>query len=1717
MYFMLRNQPDVIKRRPHYRLQKTTLGVASVLLSTTLYFGLTAHADTATQPVNNSGDPAELQTSGQAQPYSANAKSAALPAAGPAANETGSGAANAAGVTNLNTPSEASDKAGGAVNSDNAGHAASAVNSNDASHSASNEANKADNTDAAKNALFPGMVLAEVSPAAEPAAKPASDPAELTKKITRTINISNPDGTNSSSTQTITYTRTNANSPWTTDNDTFDTFNIPRISGYTPYDADGGNAVQNGRVVAVRTTANMQDLVVNVKYRQEQGSVSLNIEDESGTIIANKVVTGPDGSTQPVALAVPDGYVLDNGQSVPTQVIVNGNLTQTIRVHALVVTVNPDDPQTAGKRIPGTQNLTFPSGVSEHDLNRTFTRKIRITKADGTTQVVTQPAVSFHRVAKVNAATGQVTYDAWDHATATVPAYDLNTLEGQVAIVNGSLGALTVTPDTVSMIVDARFEVSDASVTVQFVDANDPDAGEIDETNVNGVIGQAVAVNLTVPDGWELAPGQSLPTTVKLTSADQDPIVIKLVARKVTVTPEDPKTPDDNIPGTNDAYPYPDGVAKDDLNKTVTRDIYVKLPGQAAVKETTQSVTVKRSATVNVITGEVAYSSWSNANFDAYTAPNEKNYTSDQSQAPVSAVAFDHDGNPVNQSFTFNYVDATQNVTDTKNVTRDIYTQIEGQAQQKVNTQTLILHRTGVKDLATGKVAWQAWQSDDFAAVTAPAIAGYTVINPKAGAAETADGTQDSYTVVFQYVANDQSTNVVYKDGNKVVATVPLSGKTGESVAVHLNIPTNYTQKSVESNANYDTATGKYTFSANNNGDLIVQLNHATEPVNDSKTLTRTIKVTNPVTGQTQTTTQKVTLTRTGTTDKVTGKTTWGDWTTGSWNKFDVPAVPGYTASNSSVPAQTVTSETVPSTVEITYTANGQTANIVYVDQTTGQPVKTQPISGKTGETIKVDYQVPANYHIVSGNVDSYTFQAGNNPAITVQLGHDTQAVNDAETFTRTIKVTAPDGSVSTQNQVAHLTRTGSKDLVTGEITWNDWSTDTWARYEVPTVAGYTPTMQEVPTVTVTGNAANSTIEISYTANDQSVNVVYKDGNQVVKVQPVTGKTGQTVTINYQVPENYHMTNKPAATYTFAAGTNPDVVVELGHNLTAVHDTKTIVRTINVTNPDGQVKTTKQTANLSRDGQKDEVTGLIAWQPWSSSAWDQFDVPALAGYTPSLTKVEATRVTSETKPVTVDITYTANEQTVKVVYQTPDGTTVKTETVTGKTGQSVKVPNNVPAGYEVQGKVPSDVTIQPKGTPAVIITVVPKMSTVTDSKTVTRTITVTSPDGSVKTTKQVAHLTRTGNKNEVTGAITWGAWSTDNWNQFDVPAINGYTPSLTKVAGVKVTSETKPVTVDVTYTANEQTAKLVYKTPDGTTVKTETVTGKTGQTVPVPSSVPENYHTTGRVPSEVTFLPNGTPDVVIAVEPNMTEVTDTKAVTRTIVITNPDGSVKTTKQVANLTRTGNKNEATGAITWGAWSTDNWSQFKVPVIEGYTPSQSVVNAQAVDGSTEDTTINISYTANDQEVNVIYKTPDGDVTKIVKIPGKTGETVKIPNDVPAGYHVIGKVPGELTITGNNPEVVIMVEKDKVPTNNNEQPQTPQDQNVVSRMDHEIGGTPAYGENPTFDNGKASQPSQAPASKSGQLPQTGNTEKGALALGLSGMMAGLAGLFGMKKKEN
>lgn len=94
--------------------------------------------------------------------------------------------------------------------------------------------------------------------------------------------------------------------------------------------------------------------------------------------------------------------------------------------------------------------------------------------------------------------------------------------------------------------------------------------------------------------------------------------------------------------------------------------------------------------------------------------------------------------------------------------------------------------------------------------------------------------------------------------------------------------------------------------------------------------------------------------------------------------------------------------------------------------------------------------------------------------------------------------------------------------------------------------------------------------------------------------------------------------------------------------------------------------------------------------------------------------------------------------------------------------------------------------------------------------------------GAVTSVRQIATLTRTADVDEVTGAVTYSAWSTGEWPSYVVPSVPGYTPSRAAVASAMVDAATLDQTVMITY-AREQAAKgdqlaqppVVKSTPAG--------------------------------------------------------------------------------------------------------------------------------------------------------------------------------------------------------------------------------------------------------------------------------------------------------------
>ena len=108
------------------------------------------------------------------------------------------------------------------------------------------------------------------------------------------------------------------------------------------------------------------------------------------------------------------------------------------------------------------------------------------------------------------------------------------------------------------------------------------------------------------------------------------------------VTPDNPKTPADVLPD-NPGKNYPSGVAKDDLNKTVTRTINITTP-DGKTQTITQKAEFTRSATVDEVTDEVTYGPWSkNVVLESVDVPNIPGYVPSASVPEITVTPNDQD------------------------------------------------------------------------------------------------------------------------------------------------------------------------------------------------------------------------------------------------------------------------------------------------------------------------------------------------------------------------------------------------------------------------------------------------------------------------------------------------------------------------------------------------------------------------------------------------------------------------------------------------------------------------------------------------------------------------------------------------------------------------------------------------------------------------------------------------------------------------------------------------------------------------------------------------------------------------------------------------------------------------------------------------------------------------------------------------------------------
>ena len=180
--------------------------------------------------------------------------------------------------------------------------------------------------------------------------------------------------------------------------------------------------------------------------------------------------------------------------------------------------------------------------------------------------------------------------------------------------------------------------------TDSFYGWTDQEVGEDPQTRLDELKKQFAEWGFDIVEVPELA--KNYDNTENGTS-DQDnkPQVFVLVVKHhiETVTPDDPKTPDDKIPNTNQNYPG--GLTETDLSKTITRTIIVHMP-DGSTKEIKQEVVYTRTATVDSVTKEVTYTDWTskNSNWSEYQSPDIPGYTVDIEKVELAKVPVDgHD------------------------------------------------------------------------------------------------------------------------------------------------------------------------------------------------------------------------------------------------------------------------------------------------------------------------------------------------------------------------------------------------------------------------------------------------------------------------------------------------------------------------------------------------------------------------------------------------------------------------------------------------------------------------------------------------------------------------------------------------------------------------------------------------------------------------------------------------------------------------------------------------------------------------------------------------------------------------------------------------------------------------------------------------------------------------------------------------------------------
>ena len=524
------------------------------------------------------------------------------------------------------------------------------------------------------------------------------------------------------------------------------------VQATTATDEDYEYVVTYTAIQKAKTTFVYQDKDGNVK--QVEGNTPITETGKGGDKltkaeeVANKIKEAQNKGYELVSNTYPTDGVFDKD--------VDTDQEYTVTLKERVVPVTPDQPKTPGTPVDpnNPDGPKYPAGLEEKDLNKTVTRIITYVYEDGTPvlnedktpKTVTQEA-KFTREAKVNLVTGEVTYGDWSEAK------DL--AEVKSPVVKG-------------------FVADKTSVAVVNVTGNSEDIKEVVTykplgswiPNIPGETPTPIKYPNNPDDPTKPGqPTETLPYVPGFTPKDKDGNPLK---------PVNPNNPEEgyevpNIP-TNPGEDTPINYVKD-TQKAKTTFVDEKgnpIPGVEAITEEGDSDTpLTKEAEVKAKIKELenkGYELVSNTypeggkfdkdkdtdqEFKVTLKAKEVTVTPDQPKTPGTPV---DPNNPDGPKYPAGLEEKDLNKTVTRTITyvyEDGTPVLNEDGTPKTVTQEAKFTREAKVNLVTGEVTYGDWsEAKDLAEVKSPVVKGYLADKASVPTVNVTAGSKDTIEVV---------------------------------------------------------------------------------------------------------------------------------------------------------------------------------------------------------------------------------------------------------------------------------------------------------------------------------------------------------------------------------------------------------------------------------------------------------------------------------------------------------------------------------------------------------------------------------------------------------------------------------------------------------------------------------------------------------------------------------------------------------------------------------------------------------------------------------------------------------------------------------------------------------------------------------------------------------------------------------------------------------